>query len=632
MKKPLLLSILFAFSMMLFSQTNTWTGAADNNWSNVANWSLNAVPTAANDVIIPTDKTVNLNVAGATRSIIVQGNSTLNISNDLSALNTSSFASNVTVNWPSGSFNGGGTFINDGTIIISTGGSRYIFGNSTLVNNGTVIMSGNGYFYLYGLSIFNNNDDGVIDIQSDPYLGSDGGSHNFLNSGLIKKTAGDGNTQFLMNLTNTGTISVENGTLSMIDATKIFDGGVYNVSSTSALILGTQIEVSGLLTGVLNGPMDWTGNVSVSSAVNFNFTGTTGVTWSSGFLSGGGALTNESTISMTTAGSRYVIGDTSFINSGTLTMPGGGYFYLYDTSFLNNTVFGVIDIQSDIYIGNNFSGTTSIINLGLIQKTSGSGVTNILQPVTNSGVIDALSGILFFEDGYNLINTIDGILSGTATLTLPSAVNFTNNGTFAPGGSPGILTVLGTYKSSTTSVLDVELNGLTSGTQYDVLAITGANAIFDGRVTVTMGFDATIGNEFIIATTTGTISECNLATTTSAIYNGMQYDFSVACRNDNEVVLTITNVTLGMDDLNLSESSIVLFPNPSKDSIILKNKSNQQLVSATLLDMSGRVLSKIDLNSMNESVQIPMVTYASGTYFVKVEGLTGSIVKQVIKN
>src|SRR5690606_31129194 len=120
--------------------------------------------------------------------------------------------------------------------------------------------------------------------------------------------------------------------------------------------------------------------------------------------------------------------------------------------------------------------------------------------------INASSGELEFVDGFGLNNTVDGIIKGTATIDIPAAANFTNDGTFAPGGSPGTLTVLGDYKSSSTSVLDVELNGLTPDTEYDVLAITGNNVIFDGDVNVTMGFEGDLGNTFTIATTSSTIA------------------------------------------------------------------------------------------------------------------------------
>ena len=104
------------------------------------------------------------------------------------------------------------------------------------------------------------------------------------------------------------------------------------------------------------------------------------------------------------------------------------------------------------------------------------------------------------------------------------------------------LSANGTFKSSATSVLDVELNGLTSGTQYDVLAITGSNAIFDGDVNVTLGFEPIVGNAFTVATTTGTITTKSLTTPLTSDYLGKRYTFNVTYPGDNSVRLVVSNI------------------------------------------------------------------------------------------
>ncbi len=57
--------------------TTTWTGAADSDWYNPANWTA-CVPSATIDAVIPTGFTVNLSSGtGATRDLDVQGTSVL---------------------------------------------------------------------------------------------------------------------------------------------------------------------------------------------------------------------------------------------------------------------------------------------------------------------------------------------------------------------------------------------------------------------------------------------------------------------------------------------------------------------------------------------------------------------------
>jgi len=53
MKKLTFLFVLFATTILGYSQTNTWQGDVTSNWHYSANWSLNHIPTSAEDVIIP---------------------------------------------------------------------------------------------------------------------------------------------------------------------------------------------------------------------------------------------------------------------------------------------------------------------------------------------------------------------------------------------------------------------------------------------------------------------------------------------------------------------------------------------------------------------------------------------------
>ena len=455
---------------------------------------------------------------------------------------TFDFTGTTGVTWTSGSLLGGGNLTNESYISLTGGGSRYISGGTTLTNKDTVTMPGGGYLYLYDTSIFNNTVSGVFDLQSDAYIKYSDSDHNFTNAGLFKKSGGSGTSYIYTLFTNTGTISVESGTIDMYYYPKHFNGGVYNVSSGSVLLMSTsEMNISGTLTGILNGPLVWTGNFSVATTATFNFTGTTGVNWNSGSLLGGGTLINASKINLTSGGSRYISGTvTTLSNTGTINYLSGGYLYLYNDSTLDNQASGIIDFQSDGYISNGAgAGAFKIINAGLIKKTVTTGVSWIYPPVINSGTINALSGTIAFRDAFGLNNTVDGIIKGTAIIDLPAAANFINEGTFSPGGSPGILTVLGTYKSSTSSVLEVELNGLTPGTEYDVLAITGTNAIFDGTVDVAMGFDANIGDSFTIATVSGIIATKSLSSI-NADYGCFQYSFNISYPNNKAVVLTVS--------------------------------------------------------------------------------------------
>ena len=478
-------------------------------------------------------------------------------------------------------------------------------------------MPDGGYFYLYDTSVFNNTASGVFDLQSDAEISFSGSVHNFLNSGILKKSGGSGTSRVSTLLTNTGTISVESGTLDMYYYGKNFNGGVYNVTSGSALVVSTTgMNVSGTLTGTLDGALNWTGNFSVPTTATFNFTGATGVNWISGSLLGGGTLFNASTINFTAGGSRYISGTvTTLANTGTLNFSSGGYLYLYDNTTLNNQTSGVIDFQSDPIISYSGSGTFKITNAGLIKKTAGTGITSIYPPVTNSGTINASAGTLIFVDNFGLTNTASGIIKGTATIDIPAPAKFTNDGTFEPGNSPGKLTVVGDFKSTSTSKLEIEISGATPETQYDQLEIQG-NAIMNGDVPVSLFYAPDVGNEFVVATATS-ITTCNLPSTVSTLYDGNIYTFDVVC-NPTNVTLKVASKVLGTQEGASSKFSI--YPNPTNGVFNIDLGKDHAEVIVEIYNIAGQLISSkkyASAKTINAEI-----TGSAGVYVVRVNSAT----------
>ncbi|MDD5149038.1 MAG: G8 domain-containing protein [Flavobacterium sp.] len=84
MNKKILLSLfLVLLQTAVFGATNTYTGSTSVGgkllWSTAGNWSLGTIPTAADDVVIPSGKTVTLDVTPVSaNSIIVSGTIDLN--------------------------------------------------------------------------------------------------------------------------------------------------------------------------------------------------------------------------------------------------------------------------------------------------------------------------------------------------------------------------------------------------------------------------------------------------------------------------------------------------------------------------------------------------------------------------
>jgi hypothetical protein len=76
-----------------------------------------------------------------------------------------------------------------------------------------------------------------------------------------------------------------------------------------------------------------------------------------------------------------------------------------------------------------------------------------------------------------------------------------NGGAVNPGSSPGTLTITGSYTQTAAGALNLEIAGLTPGTQYDVLAISGPAAL-DGALNVSTlnGFLPNFGDAFQVVT------------------------------------------------------------------------------------------------------------------------------------
>ncbi|HMP08166.1 MAG TPA: hypothetical protein PJ982_17595, partial [Lacipirellulaceae bacterium] len=163
--------------------------------------------------------------------------------------------------------------------------------------------------------------------------------------------------------------------------------------------------------------------------------------------------------------------------------------------------------------GTNFSfgsGAPTIVNEpgGLITRTA-SGTATIAVPMTNRGRIVSNTGTLAFTGG--LTNTPSATIGGNGTI----AASFTNSGRVAPGNSPGILTIQGNYTQSLSGELEIEVGGLTAGTQHDRLDVVAdpnlpgsGVATLAGRLNVPLigGFVPNVGDQITFLTAEGGIA------------------------------------------------------------------------------------------------------------------------------
>lgn len=407
------------------------------------------------------------------------------------------------------------------------------------------------------------------------------------------------------------------------------------VPGGSTITINTQAYSRSIL---VRGASTLTIEESLTFSSPSSFSENTIVNWSSGSLGGEGALTNYGTINIYETISPFngpglvgVLNQPStikLINEGIINLINGSFQFQFN-AVLNNQASGIIDLgEVEFGLIKGITGSGIFNNYGIIRKTQGTGVTENSVEVNNYGVIEAMSGVIKFIANFN--NTHDGIIKGTAAIDLSEISSYGNTGTFAPGASSGTLTLIGDFTSALGSNLKIELNGLTQGSEYDLLAIQG-DAAFATYVDVTLGFKGEINDEFIIVTTTGTITHCSLTPETTAEFDKKQYHFNVGCRNNNEVVLTITDITLGIDSNELIEKNIILFPNPVSNDFTLRNNSRQNLQSVEILDLNGRVIEEISLGGLEKDKLISMQKYSAGLYLIKINSEDKRLVKKIVK-
>ena len=165
MKNKLLLTLVLAFTQCICFSQKTYTGAS-GSWNVATNWTPNGVPTTADDVIIPSGKSVSIAANAVGESISISGSLSMSSGVTLT-IGTSSLYGDFTVNtggsftMPGGSgiatlivygnyYNNGATdFWKSNAIIV---GDLLSPSSSALQNQGNVVVGGNiiGAFSLTG--------------------------------------------------------------------------------------------------------------------------------------------------------------------------------------------------------------------------------------------------------------------------------------------------------------------------------------------------------------------------------------------------------------------------------------------------------------------------------------------------
>ena len=566
---------------LMNAQTFTFTGNGDGtSWNDPQNWDQ------GNEVPYLTDNDCNVSI-GSTFTVTIPNS--------------------VALLMNSGNITGPGKIVNNGTFTININNTKY-FINLNFSNNGTFNLGTGTSYNNMNLSnaVVTNETAGTL-VSNGIAISSDGTAGNMLNNKGLFKKLGNFDKSFSTPFTNTGTISAEVGTLTF-NNTRYLETGIYNVSEGATLqTTGVGGNLKGIWSGTNNGTFLLNGNNNVSIATDTitNEIAGNGISFTTGNLYGPGEFINKTIFTIDGNNTKYFI-NLKFSNSGTLNLgTGAGYNNMYlSNAVVTNETDGTL-VSNGIAISSDGTASNMLNNKGLFKKL-GNYEKSFSTPFTNNGTISAEVGTLTFTSIFN--NQTSGIVKGYS-VKLPAAANLTNNGTFAPGMSPGTLTVQNFFKMDN-GILEIDINGATANTQYDVLNYTGTTApVLNGMIKVNLTYLPTVNTEYTVFNSPNVALSGTLPTSVTAYYDGYNYTFDVI-KNTNNIVLKYVSATLTTSETEKEFTKI--YPNPTSDFIYFKGKEN--VTSATIFGLEGRLLSEQKLNS-NEG-KVDLTNLKTGNYIL----------------
>jgi len=363
------------------------------------------------------------------------------------------------VAWTGGTLQGGWTVAAGQTLRAADGGLKVAIG-AVLDNQGLIDWATANPLYLQSAAQLNNQ--GLFLASTSTQLLYNGGAQpQFLNTGTVRAAAGQ--TLAIGNLA--GFVN-QGGTLDALAGASIVYGGGTQFNA------GTQFSGAG--SNVAAGNNVWSGgfhsaNLVLQSGVH---TGTGAViggsaAWRGGSLQGSWTVGAGQSLQGRDGGIK-TLESAALVNLGSIAWQTANPLYLQSgASFVNA---GTLDFSADGAIVYNGGSAPSVTNTGLIVKSGGSGTTMIGNTLNfdNLGTIDVQSGSIALPNNF----TNHGRLQGIGSYSVSGALF--NEGTLAPGASPGTLALSGSYTQAAGGVFEVDLAALTS---HDLFNVSGSAAL-----------------------------------------------------------------------------------------------------------------------------------------------------------
>ena len=441
----------------------------------------------------------------------------------------------------------GGTLNNNGASFFGTPASQtnYLDGSTTA---GAVTLKGT-YTTDYGASTVLH---GTMNNQGNLQVNGGNGTNTYLDIPYNVTLTGGG-TVSLSTLAASGgnaNLQVYNGvTLDNINNTIQGEGIIYNNGTTVINeAAGTILANSpgGTLTTSLTvqyGTVTNNGTLQAEAGnllhlYQANLTNFSGNTLTGGTYNIYGTTSNPGTLQADSLGNT---GGEIVNNAATILLNGPNSNFVDQagldalSNFSNNTSTGSFTIQA----GRNFTSpsSASFANAGAVTVGTGSTfTTGGTRNYNQSGGSTQVDGALVAGGGQVNINA--GTLRGNGgTIT----GNVLMAGTIAPGDAPGAagqLNIVGNYVHTAGGIFQLDIGGLTAGSQFDVLNVSGLTSL-SGTLNIGLinSFFPTVGDTFIFLTSAGGVS--NFFSTVNGLNIGGGEQFTVIYNPNNVEISTI---------------------------------------------------------------------------------------------
>ena len=365
--------------------------------------------------------------------------------------------------WVAGNWDGANvTVTSNSTVIVAGGAGNNDLANCNFTNYGTVAWAsgnlrggGNPGTLVYNYGLWNaQSDEAFYDA-----FGGDGTVFN--NYATFRKLAGTSTNDTLFGggvLLNqlAGLVDVQQGYL-VLQGSGNFSGGSVSGPGTTILSIGS-FNINGTVTPSPSNFVENSGSLVGTNVING------GLTWVAGTWDGANVtVANNSTVIVAGSGGDNDMASSSVTNYGTVTwssgnIRGGGN----PATLIWN--FGLWDAQSDQQLNDAFGGTgTMFINSGTLRKELTTGATTFSSGVslTNTGKMDAQSGVLSIQGAYKLAN------GSQMSFGLTSATNYGRIG----------LSGAASFFGSLSAIIKDPLYSPTPGTTFNLLSYTSEAGI-----------------------------------------------------------------------------------------------------------------------------------------------------------